>query len=193
MSAKYLGRPSYASRARRNGELSYKSNQSTLTAITKRIDALSPNEFTIIEPHEQMQILESSIRNRISRANRLKHTNLKFHKDTSTKRNPNPNWYVWNCPDSRKFNRHGQVIDPTKPKQPKPSSPLSSGSIHATTEQVCNKLGINQTAFDALPFDQQMKLRIQVGIALRDQRTKLSKLNQIFKPPTKPPTNIVGN
>jgi hypothetical protein len=181
MSTKYKGRPSYASRARRHGELSNHSNKSLMQSIGKRIDALSPNEHIIIEPHEQMQLIESVLRNRISRANRLKHTNLKFHKDKP----PHGNWYVWNCPDSRQFNRHGQTIDATKLTLPKPKQPLqTSGSIHATTAQVCAHHNISENSFDALPFDRQMKLRIDTGITLRDQRTKTAKLNQIFKPPS---------
>jgi hypothetical protein len=157
-----------------------------MQSIGKRIDALSPNEHFIIEPHEQMQLIETTLRNRISRANRLKHTNLKLHKETP----PHGNWYIWNCPDSRKFNRHGNVISPDKAKLPKPSKPLqSSGSIHATTAQVCEHLNMTENAFNALPFDRQMKLRIDTGITLRDQRTKLAKLNQTFQRPDTKPSN----
>jgi hypothetical protein len=178
MSTPYKGRPSYASIARRHGELNNKSSKTVLKAITKRIDALSPNQFTVIEPEEHLVILEDTLRNHIARANRLKHCNLKLHKPN---KNPNAIWYVWNCPDSRKFNRYGTAIDPTKPKRLTPLQ--SSGSIHATTAQVLSTLSLTSAAFDALPFDQQMKLRIETGIALRDTRTKAAKLNQIFKAP----------
>jgi hypothetical protein len=132
-----------------------------------------------------MQLLEGTLRNRLSQINKRYGFNLKMHKDTNPngKPNPNGNWYVWNCPDSRQFNRHGQPIDPNKPKLPKPSNKLSSGSIHATTLQVCEHLNMTLSAFDKLPFDRQMKLRIDTGIVLRDQRTKLAKLSRQFANP----------
>jgi hypothetical protein len=197
MSAKYSGRPSYASIARRSNQLHKHSNKETINWINQQLERLAPNEHFTLEPFQYQLILEGTLRNRLSCINKKYGFNLKLHKELypSTHRkagkpNPNGKWYIWYCPDSRKFNRHGQVIDPTKPKQPKPKQSLqSSGSIHATTDQVLSNLNMTASAFDALPFDQQMKLRISTGIALRDQRTKVNKLNQIFKPPT----NVVGN
>jgi hypothetical protein len=182
---KYTGRPSNTSKAFRTGELNRRSSREQLAWINKQLDSLAPNDHFIVTPTQHTHVLIDTVRNRLANLNRIHKFNLKLHKDDTD------NWWIWHCPDSRKFNRHGTAIDPTKPKAKHPLQ--SSGSIHATTEQVLSHLSINQTTFDALPFDQQMKLRIQVGIALRDQRTKLTKLNQIFKPPTKPPTNDVGN
>lgn len=175
---KYNGRPTYMSRAYRNREIPNRCDKHTLKWINTQLENMNPNDWFIIPKDQTKLIIRQSLYSKLANLNRQIGANFKLHAPK------NSDWYVWYCPDHlARYNRSGKLIDENAPHTP-PKPKRSSGSTFATTQQVCQHLNMTETSFNALPFDKQMQLRIQAGIALRDERVKREKLTKNFAPPT---------
>jgi hypothetical protein len=163
------GRPSYESRARRHGEIGEPIDNKLYQSLMAHIEAMNANEHIVIPANKVNQIKLNSLRKRLYRYNDDYGTNFKVHVHTDK------SVYVWLCPD------------PPTPSQythsTAPITPQTSGSIHAPLFAVLQHLNMTREAFEQLPFDRQMTLRINAGIALRDERTRRAKLGHVFKHP----------
>ena len=169
--SKYTGRPSNVSLARRRNELPEQSNKSILEWLNEEIDNLSPGHYITIESRHTSQLNKRTILTNIYKSNMRNQTNFKFHTYK------NGNWCIWYDPTPKPhipFFLQSQL--PTKPKQPK----QLAGSIHATLQQICEYWHTSPESFDRLPFDVQLKKKIQAGIAIRKERIERSKLNKQF-------------
>jgi hypothetical protein len=188
---KFRGRPSYASKARRNNELKDQSNQHLLGWIRIQLENLSPGEHFIIPSNYTHQIIEQSLRSKISTLNRRMNTNIKLHKHTTGE------WYIWHCPNPHiRIDKHGNLIDTSIPKpirSPKPPRKQSPNSTYAPLPDILAYLNMNESTYNSYPFDKQMKLRIQAGIALRDERNKRNKLSKQFTMDTSIDTSSIDS
>jgi hypothetical protein len=164
----YKGRPSNESRGRRHGEISEPTNRQLYKSIIEHIQSMNTNEHIVIAPEHVKQIKLNTLRIRLYNYNQQYGTNFKVHKHTDG------SVYIWLCPDPP---------TPVQRNQSPAPIPQTSGSIHAPLFAVLQHLGMTREQFEALPFDRQMTLRINAGIALRDERTRRAKLGHVFKRP----------
>jgi hypothetical protein len=166
----YKGRPSNLSRARRRNETGPQLNTALYQSIMTQIEVMNPGEHIVISPDKAQQIRLNTIRVRLYGYNERYSTNFVVHKHTDG------SVYIWYNP-APPIPKEKQHNIPHKREQ-------TPGSIHAPLFAILKHLNMTREAFEALPWDRQMTLRINAGIAIRNERKKHTKLGDIFKSPS---------
>ena len=199
----YKGKPSYASLARRNGELSILPpiNRQYMQWIINRIEELNPNDHLHIPSHITPQLNENSIRCHLSQANRLLiNSHFKFHKspvtntptNTPTTSSTTSDWWIWHCPESAPLPKGSsqpsflnRSIDHRNLEMPNPVHGRTKrqhiGSVRATLPAILERSNITEDQFNRLPWDSQLKIRIEQGVAIRNEHKKRLQLLRQFR------------
>jgi hypothetical protein len=162
------GRPSNLEKARRRNEIKEPTNKSLYQSIMAHIEVLNPGQHIVISPDQVKQLNINTLRIRLYNWNHRYGTNFVVHRHTDK------SVWIWYSPDAPAPKRHN-IPHKTEP---------TPGSIHAPLEAILKHLNMSRERFEALPWDRQMTLRINAGIAIRNERKKHTKLGDIFKAPS---------
>jgi hypothetical protein len=152
----YRGRPSNLSRARRRNETGPQLNTALYQSIMTQIEVMNPGEHIVISPDKAQQIRLNTIRVRLYGYNERYSTNFVVHKHTDG------SVYIWYNPCATNTKRETTQHS----TQNRTNTRKHSRAIVRHIETPKHDTG----AFEALPWDRQMTLRINAGIAIRNER-----------------------